>query len=92
MRVCYSLYVDMKYEQRGDLDFPSLRNFSGRYTTRSVAELLREPHSADWISEQTDTAESTANEGLQALVDHRRGVTGTHTGRALLKSSASDIF
>ena len=44
-------------------------SMSARDRIRTVAETLREPRSVNWISEQADTAWSTTNEELQALVD-----------------------
>ncbi|MDT3437388.1 hypothetical protein [Haloarcula sp. 1CSR25-25] len=45
------------------------KSMSARDRIRAVAELLRDPRSVNWISEQADAAWSTTNEELQDLVD-----------------------
>lgn len=45
---------------------------SARERVRVVAETLREPRSANWISEQADVSWSTASEELAALADRAR--------------------
>ncbi|MFC6941196.1 hypothetical protein ACFQE8_14675 [Salinirubellus sp. GCM10025818] len=47
-------------------------SMSARERIRAVAETLREPRSVNWISNQADTAWSTTNEELHALVEQGR--------------------